>query len=219
MLIDQRKKIIELFLYAWLWSVLHPNSTKPIFKMGSIWYFCWFFWSTGGEKIYSTAMATCIAYCYQCDTTNACAKENPMKKLNDFFKCIYFFLWRTPLGQSHYLTPVTLGLLIVRKIFLVGNLFFLMCPSQCWSEHTAFYSMCGTILPSANGVHQAWWLQWLVQLPTTNQYIHTVPLGGNMNQQLWGWKHGLLADHRILLSTCYTKLAWEGNWCSALWPL
>ena len=78
------------------------------------------------------------------------------KNFNDYFKCIYFLLSRAPLGQSHYLAPVALGFLIMRKIFLVGNLFLLMCPSQCWSEHTAFYSMCGTVLPSANGVHQAW---------------------------------------------------------------
>ena len=94
------------------------------------------------------------------------------KKISDYFKCIYFLLSRAPLGKSHYLAPVALGFLIMRKIFLVGNLFLLTCPSQCWSEHTAFYSMCGTVLPSANGVHQAWWSQWLIQPPPpTSTYI------------------------------------------------
>jgi len=115
------------------------------------------------------------------------------KKLNDYFKCIYFLLSRAPLGQSHYLAPVALGFLIMRKIFLVGNLFLLMCPSQCWSQHTVFYSMCGTGLPSANGAHQAWWLQWLVQPPTTNQYIRTGPLGGIWTHNSEDWN--LKPDH------------------------
>jgi hypothetical protein len=61
------------------------------------------------------------------------------KKLIDYFKCVYFLLSRAPFGRSHYLAPVALGFLIMRKIFLVGNLFLLTCPSQCWSEHTAFF--------------------------------------------------------------------------------
>jgi len=59
------------------------------------------------------------------------------KKISDYFKCIYFLLSRAPLGKSHYLAPVALGFLIMRKIFLVGNLSLLMCPSQCWSDPTA----------------------------------------------------------------------------------
>ena len=67
-------------------------------------------------------------------------------------KCVYFLLSRAPLGPSHYLTPVVLGqFLIMRKILL-------MCPSsQCWSEHPAFYSICGTVLPFANGVNAKQW--------------------------------------------------------------
>jgi hypothetical protein len=51
------------------------------------------------------------------------------KKLIDYFKCVYFLLSRAPFGRSHYLAPVALGFLIMRKIFLVGNLFLLTCPS------------------------------------------------------------------------------------------
>ena len=80
-----------------------------------------------------------------------------------------FFLSRAPLGQS-------------------GNLFLLICPSQCWSEHTVFYSLCGTVLPFANGLHQTWWSQWLVQPPTTKEYIRTGPMGGY-------WK--LKPDHSV----------------------
>jgi hypothetical protein len=65
------------------------------------------------------------------------------ENFKDYFKCVCFLLSRAPLGRSHYLTPVALGFLIMRKIFLVGNLFLLMCPSQCWSEHTAFTACVG----------------------------------------------------------------------------
>jgi hypothetical protein len=40
-------------------------------------------------------------------------------------------------------------------------------------QNTLLFSMCGTILPSSNGVLQTWWSQQLVQplLPLTSTYI------------------------------------------------
>ncbi len=73
----------------------------------------------------------------QCNKLMRIAKIK--KKQNDYFKCLYFLLWRAPLGWSHYLAPA-LGFLIMRKIVLVCNLFLLTC--QCWSEHTTFYTAC-----------------------------------------------------------------------------
>ncbi len=87
-----------------------------------------------------------------------------------------FFLSRAPLGQS-------------------GNLFLLICPNQCWSEHTVFYSLCGTVLPFANGLHQTWWSQWLVQPPATKEYIRTGPIGGVWTQNPEDWK--LKPDHSV----------------------
>jgi hypothetical protein len=50
-----------------------------------------------------------------------------------------------------------------------------MCPSQCWSEYTAFNSTCGTVLPSANGVYQTRCSQWLVQPHATNHWVGYEP--------------------------------------------
>jgi len=73
--------------------------------------------------------------------------------------------------------------------------------------------MCGTIFPSANGVHQAWWLQWLIQLPATNQYIHTGPLGGEWthDSEDWNLKPNHLASVFAAWSTFLLKLNWL--WC------
>jgi hypothetical protein len=56
--------------------MLDRNGTKIIFKVGGI--RCLVCRSAGGEEICSTAMAPRVAYCYQGDTTNAFAEDNPV---------------------------------------------------------------------------------------------------------------------------------------------
>jgi len=61
--------------------------------------------------------------------------DNSIKKLNDFFKCIYFFTIESPFRSITL--PHTSGTRVSyhEENIFVGNLFLLMCPSQCWSEH------------------------------------------------------------------------------------
>jgi hypothetical protein len=135
-------------------------------------YLCWF-------HLVPVTEYTCMLTVY---LTNSCCNHTiyMVKKSSlIILSASNITISRSLLGWSHYLAPVALGLLIMRNIaYLLRNPVVADVTQPNAGQNTLLFSMCGTILLSANSVPRPSGLSSLFSHFATHQYVHTDPLSG-----------------------------------------